>query len=346
MNKVIYLSLIFFLGTISCKKNYPNPDQTAKTLPFENENIKLEIKSSTLPSDIRGIHFFNPTIGVVITYDGKIYKSIDSGATWTLQYSNPILDQPFSQVLFTDSNTGYVVGGSTSCGGTGCIPVGGVILKTTDGGKSWTNVLRKSLVLFVSIASNSSGDLFAISNGTKGRIHKSINAGINWTTIDSTDFSFDKITFSNNYGFCTGKNGKILRSSDNGNSWGLAATLSAYYTGDIKFNRENGYCITNNQTVYKTVDNGITWTEKYHSDFETYIINPLTSNNCMAFGSGRVFGDIAISIYGAVRQSTNSGNDWTEVEFRDITSIRYSSFYSDSEGYVSSGTKLIKVTVK
>ena len=346
MNKVIYISLIFFLATASCKKDNSNPAQTGETLPFENESIKLELISSTVPSNIRGIHFFNPNTGVAITYEGKIYKSIDTGITWTLQYSNPVSNQPLFQILFTDSNTGYVVGGSTSCGGVGCIPAGGVILKTTDGGNSWTNILQKSLVSFVSIASNSSGDLFAISNGTKGRILKSINAGINWTTLDSTDFSLDKITFGNNYGFCTGKNGKILRSNDNGNTWELAATLSAYYTDDIKFNSGNGYCITNNQTVYKTIDNGNTWTEKYHSDFQTYIVNPLTSNNCLAFGSGRSFGDFVLVVYGAIWQTTNSGNDWTEIQFNDITSIRYSSFYSDSEGYVSSGTKLIKVTVK
>jgi photosystem II stability/assembly factor-like uncharacterized protein len=346
MNRVIFISLIFFLATASCIKENPNPAKTGETLPFENESIKLEVISSTVPANVRGIHFFTPATGIAITYDGKIYKSIDNGITWSLQYSNPVPDQPFYQVIFTDSNTGYIVGGSNSCGGTGCIPSGGVILKTTDGGNNWTNIFRKSRVTFVSIASNSSGDLFAISNGTKGRIHKSINGGINWITIDSTDFNLDKITFSNNLGFCLGKNGKILRSNDNGNNWELAATLSANYAHDIKFNSGSGYCIANNQTVYKTTDNGTTWTQKFDSDFQTYIVNPLTSDNCLAFGSGRSYGDFVLVTYGAIWQTTNSGNDWTEIQFNNITSIRYSSFYSDSEGYVSSGTELIKVTVK
>ena len=71
----------------------------------------------------------------------------------------------------------------------------------------------------VSVASNSSGDLFAVSNGTKGRIIKSTNAGSTWTTIDSTDFHLGKIIFSANIGYITAANGKIIRSLNNGDSW-------------------------------------------------------------------------------------------------------------------------------
>ena len=342
----IAILLVATTMIISCKKNNPLPIQTAETLPFENANIKLERISSSVPANVRAVHFFNPSSGVAISYEGKIYKTVDNGLTWTIQYSNPITDQPFSQILFTDTNIGYVVGGSNSCGGTGCIPSGGVILKTTDGGNSWTKVFQMSKVEFVSIASNNSGDLFVVSNGTKGRIIKSTNAGINWTTIDSTDFTLGKITFTSNYGFCSGQNGKIIRSSDNGGTWELAATLSAIYTDDIKFNSGNGYCIANNQTVYKTTDNGNNWTQKFHTEFQTFILNPLTENSCLVFGAGRSFGDFVLVSYGAIRQTTNAGNDWTETEFSDILPIRYTSFYSTTEGYAIAGSRLIKVTVK
>ncbi len=331
----------------SCKKDIANHSKTSETLPFENENIKLELISKSVPSNVRGIHFFDSTTGVSISYEGKIYKSTDSGATWTLKYSNPTPDQPLYQVLFIDSNVGYVVGGSNSCGGTGCIPPGGLILKTIDGGNSWTKVFQMSKVEFLSIASNISGDLFVVSHGTKGRIFKSINAGINWTIVDSTDFVLNTITFRGNYGFCTGQYGNIIRSIDNGGIWKLAATVNANYIGDIKFNGGNGYCIANNQTVYKTIDNGNNWTQNFHSDFQTYTLNPLTENSCLAFGAGRFYGgDWVYGNYGAIRLTKNSGNDWTETEFSDIEEIRYTSFYSASEGYANSGTRLIKVTVK
>ena len=72
---------------------------------------------------------------------------------------------------------------------------------------------------------------------------------MNWTIIDSVDINIQKICFTNNFGFCTGMNGKIFRSSDNGTTWTLNTTLDALYVTDIKFNNRNGFCITNNQTV-------------------------------------------------------------------------------------------------
>lgn len=151
---------------ISCHKDIQLPRQTAETLPFENGNIKLEVISSTLLDYISGVHFFNASTGVAVSYEAKIYKTTDNGVTWTMQYSNPIPDQPFSHIFFTDANVGYVVGGSTSCVEPSCVPSGGVIFKTIDGGDSWTRVLQMSKVKFVSIASNMTGDLFAVSNGT------------------------------------------------------------------------------------------------------------------------------------------------------------------------------------
>lgn len=344
MKRVIYLSIVAILSMTGCKKDDPIP--TGNTLPFENDNIRMELVTSSAPSYIRDIHFFSASKGIAVTYDGKIYKTGNNGITWTLQYANPTPDQPLFQIYFIDSNVGYVVGGSNSCGGTGCIPPGGLILKTTDEGNSWTNVLQLNSVEFVSISSNSSGDLFAISNGTKGRISKSTNAGIDWTTIDSTTFHLNKIIFNNSFGFCTGADGNIIKSSDNGNTWILTTTLNAIHVTDIKFSSGNGFCIANNQTVYKTTDDGSNWTQKFSSDICSYVLNALTTNSCLVFGSGRYTGGDFGTWYGAIRQTTNSGDDWTETELTDIEPIRYTSFYTATNGYAVGERKLIKVEVK
>lgn len=145
------IAILFFATTmiISCYKDNQLPHQTAETLPFENENIRLEVISSTLLDYITGFHFFNASTGVAVSYEAKIFKTTDKGVTWITQYSNPIPNQPFSDIFFTDANVGYVVGGSTSCVEPWCVPSGGVILKTIDGGESWTRVLQMSKVKFV-----------------------------------------------------------------------------------------------------------------------------------------------------------------------------------------------------
>lgn len=344
MKKVIYISLIGFLLTTGCKKD--KSISTATTLPFENDNIKMELVTSSAPSSIRDIFFFNASTGIAVSYDGKVYKTTDNGVSWNVKYTNPIVNQPFYQILFVDANVGYVVGGSNSCGGTGCIPPGGLILKTIDGGNTWTPVLQQPSVELISISSNSLGDLFAISNGTKGRIYKSINAGVNWTTVDSVDIHLQRINFNGNFGFCTGSNGKIIHSSDHGATWILTTTLTANYATDIKFNNGNGYCIADNQTVYKTTDNGRNWAQTLNHENGSYVLNPLTGNSCLVFGAGVYSGGDFGTWDCEVIQTTNAGNDWTETELEDVEPIRYTSFYSATEGYAAAGSKLIKVTVK
>ena len=344
MKKLICIAVISFLLATGCKKDDPIP--SGVTLPFENDNLKMELVTSSAPTSIRDIFFFNSSTGVAATYEGEIYKTTDSGVNWNLQHSNPAPDQPLYQIYFSDANVGYIVGGSISCVGSGCIPPGGLILKTTDGGNTWITVFQQPRIEFVSIAANSSGDLFTISKGTKGMIYKSSNAGINWTIVDSFDFKLEKITFSNSFGFCTGMDGKIIRSNDNGITWKFTTTLSANYTTDIKFSSGSGYCIANNQTVYKTTDNGNNWLQKFNSDYGSFVLNPLTTSSCLVFGAGKYSGGDFGTYDGAVTQTTNGGDDWTDTEISDIESIRSTSFYSSINGYVVAGTKLIKVTVK
>lgn len=344
MKNLIYISFIGLLLTAGCKKEPSIPYST--TLPFENDDIKLELVTDSAPSSIRDIFFFNSSTGIAVSYAGKIYKTTDNGVSWDVKYTNPTANQPFYQILFADANVGYVVGGSTSCGGNGCIPPGGLILKTTDGGNTWTNILQAPSVEFISIAINSAGDLFAISNGTKGRIYKSTNSGGNWATIDSVYIHLQKINFSGGFGFCTGSDGKIIRSSDNGTTWVLTTTLTANYATDIKFNSGNGFCIADNQTVYKTTDNGSNWIQILNHQNRPYVLNPLTANSCLVFGAGVYSGGDFGTWDGEVLQTTNAGSTWTATEINSIVPIRYTSFYSATEGYAVAGSKLIKVTVK
>lgn len=351
MKKVIYLSFFILLFFIGCKKDSDLPPdvQVEQNLPFENDYIKMDLITSSAPANVRDIHFLNSTKAIALTYKSEIFKTMNGGLNWTLQYTNPIIDQRLYQILFTDSNTGFAIGGSNSCSGKSCIPPGGLILKTIDGGVTWTNLYQKSGVEIVSISSNSSGDLFIISNGSKGRISKSTNGGTSWSIIDSTTFQLNKITFAGNFGFCTGMNGNIIRSSDNGNSWKLQTTLDAVYVTDIKFINDIGYCMANNMTVYKTTDFGLNWTKKFDSDGIFYGLIPVTKDICLIYGSAGYTGGCFGIFYGGIGQSINSGSDWTVIPLPEIPSILCTSFYSSTDGYLIGGYNkgyLIKVTLK
>lgn len=345
MRNTIYILTFAILLFVGCKKD--KSISHLPSLPYENDQIKFELVTSSAPFGIRDILFVNESTGIAVTYEGKIYKSINSGIDWNLQYSSPIADFPLLEILFINENVGFVVGGSTSCNGSGCIPPGGLVLKTTDGGNTWATVFQLPSDEIVSIATNSLGDLFVISNGKKGRIHKSINLGTDWNTTDSVKgIILQKITFNHNIGFLTGVGGKLYKSDSNGSTWVLMNTLSADYINIKQFDSTNAFCITNNNQVYKTNNNGSNWQPILIHQNGALDLKALSLNNILVFGKGNFYGGHYGTWSGEIIQTINGGESWTNLEFREIEPIRYSSFYSSTEGYLSANKKLIKVTVK
>jgi len=73
-------------------------------------------------ASIYSIQFVNDNTGYATFAWGKMVKTTDAGSTWAVH--NSITDNWFTDLFFTDVNTGYFVGSN------------GVILKTTNGGGS------------------------------------------------------------------------------------------------------------------------------------------------------------------------------------------------------------------
>jgi len=82
---------------------------------------------------LRSVFFSDANTGYAVGYDGTvdyhhgvIYKTIDGGVTWTVNWSNALeKSPPISSVYFVDSYTGYATGSNQ-------------LLKTINGGTSWT----------------------------------------------------------------------------------------------------------------------------------------------------------------------------------------------------------------
>ncbi len=351
MKRLLSILFLAVFATISCLDNIYDSTTEFFELPFENNNLKMESISSAIPEGGGDLHFFNETTGVIITYYGEIFKTWDSGQTWSLQYSNPTNKLPLHQILFIDQNIGYVVGGDYS-NSMPDRPSGGVILKTMDGGESWTKVFEISgLIECSSITANNNGNLFVIGKSNplekKDKIFKSVDGGINWDTIDCSNLRLVKIISGGNFIFCTGgfQPGKIHRSSDDGKTWSKTSTfINSHWTTDLEFLDSIGFCLADNK-IYKATDFGENWTQVHSGD--SYNIDLLTPTSCLIWGTGGWYGgDMGYSL-SAVRQTTNGGKDWIDYNFNKGTrQLRCSSFYSTTEGYGVMGIYLIKVTVK
>lgn len=344
--KNIFCAFALLVGlSAGCKSGNSGPDPTPPAGPvlLDNGSVKVTIVASGVPDGVTDSYFANALTGVVVTNDGKLYQTTDGGTTWVLRYANPSPEQPLRQVLFTDANVGYAVGGSMQCGGTGCVPPGGRIVKTTDGGATWASVWQLSGVDIPSIAVNDAGELFAVANAATGRIFKSTDGGSNWQTIATQPFQLTKIAFDRSQGFCASAAGNVIRSTDRGNSWREVATFSYPYINELAFAAGIGYCVEGYAKVYRTTDNGSTWALANTSNYSALVVKALSPTSCLIFGAGQYSGGDFGTYNGSLRQTKDAGANWSQAELPGIGPVRSASFYTPTAGYAVSGKQLLSV---
>jgi len=211
--------------------------------------------------------------------DGGIWKTTDSGATWT-----PVADnQPSLSIgaLAVDPSTPTTVYAGT---GDHNLYPGVGILKSTDGGQTWTSIVGPfNDQQITGLAINPANTKIILASSVQGGIYRSADAGQTWTVALAA--SADAVYFGQGgtvayaavapgYGF---KTGGLYKSADGGATWsaalGTGATalpapssmvwarmavapsdLNTVYLG---FENSTGGLLG----LYKTVDGGQTWNQ-------------------------------------------------------------------------------------
>jgi photosystem II stability/assembly factor-like uncharacterized protein len=172
------------------------------------------LDSGTSPS-FESVYFTNASTGYVLGWD-NILKTDDGGSTWT---SLSIGADGFElrSVYFINADTGYAVGGNES--GSPTYYERYVIIKTTNGGTTWT-----------------------------------VNAS-EWS--DST-FLLNSVFFTNaNTGYAVGYNGTIMKTTDEGTTWNIIASGTDVPLTSVCFPDANvGYAVGGNGTILKTTNGG------------------------------------------------------------------------------------------
>ncbi|OIQ28181.1 MAG: hypothetical protein BM564_10680 [Bacteroidetes bacterium MedPE-SWsnd-G2] len=146
-----------------------------------------------------------------------IIKSNDSGSTWNFidmsSYANALVE-----ILFKNELEGYVSGKSST---------GGVILETTDGGISWTEIYNSNqsgdYVWKLQLLNNNTNVIFgAVSsvNPHLGKLISSNNSGVTWTTFDAPETDIQAVGFiSQNHGWMGGHTTGFYETLDGGATW-------------------------------------------------------------------------------------------------------------------------------
>ena len=143
-----------------------------------------------------------------------VIKSTDSGTTWEFidmsAYATALVE-----VLFINENIGFVSGGDDQ---------GAVILKTTNGGESWTQIYRTNepgdYVWKMQLFADQKKMFCSIESETQGKLLKTLDGGITWQTKNFPDHYVQAVGFvSETHGWMGGHNSGFMETFDGGNTW-------------------------------------------------------------------------------------------------------------------------------
>lgn len=217
-------------------------------------NTWFEIQN-LVPNTFTGIcglsHVNDNVYGVgIFSYPAYFIKSIDQGLSWSYTDLSGMVDG-LVECHFLDENIGFAGGIKEN--------IGGVVLKTMDGGTTWSEVFNSQngteyvwkldfvtdQIVYAAIASLI---------GTP-RIAKSIDGGNNWTTfsVDSMYLELQGIGFiDENIGWVCPRNEPMYQTTDGGQTWNVDTSLYENINRIYRLNPNLMYA--SGSSVYKYVD--------------------------------------------------------------------------------------------
>ncbi|MGE5681106.1 MAG: YCF48-related protein, partial [Bacillota bacterium] len=219
--------------------------------------------------------------------------------TWNAKFSF-VVQQYLRQIIFTDKNTGYVCGGSTAAADSL-----GYILKTTDGGATWTQLPFNFKTQMYTLAMPTA-DVWYVAGGANS-IFKTTDGGKTFVKQTSpvttaTHVYWTSAFVNKDLGYIGGVSGKLVKTTDGGTTW--KEVTSNFGTSSIfkMAMPDTGTLIMGglNAKLSKTTDGGATWTA----------LTPGISGTIfsMKFKDSK-FGYIGANNAG-VAKTTDGGNTW------------------------------------
>ncbi|KAA0223566.1 T9SS C-terminal target domain-containing protein [candidate division KSB1 bacterium] len=299
------------------------------------------------------ICFVDKKNGFIIGDNSDFLKTTDGGITWQHQILSEKYQtddyQFFNSVFFTDSMTGWIVGGNGTIDGRH----GGFILKTIDGGENWVKQDSTKdfgqfyIVRFSSLIAGEPTKKEGWIMGQDGIIYRTIDSGDNWISQGDEKYGLNSIYFiDESTGWAVGEKGVVLHTEDGGSNWHEQSqsdtlllssvyaidTQTAFVVGEKTEGSWPSYL--QHGIILRTTDGGQSWTRQ---TFDT-----LSKFSSIVFVNDST-GWITVT-RGTLLKTTDKGNTWKQFSSGLGTVLNSIQFIDDSTGWVSfyGGNTLLK----
>lgn len=174
------------------------------------------------------LYFFENRIGYISAGKaGELLKSTNGGLSWEVLSTN-LPQTVLNSVIFISETEGFALSHAFD---KTTRKADGSILKTMDGGLTWTIIKTVPQHYLSELVFTSSGTAYAV--GQAGLLMTSTDGGSNWTQLNAgVSFDINNISFvDNNVGYLSGAMGTVLKTMDRGNTWTALDTGKTYFFG-------------------------------------------------------------------------------------------------------------------
>ena len=192
---------------------------------------------------------------------------------------------------------------------------GGLVVKTTDGGATWTEISANTTenLRRLYFISNNEGWLV----GSNGVIFKTQDGGDTWQSLTSgvTASLYGVFFLDTNNGFVVGNDDHFLKTTDGGNTWNTTLLATREDLTSVVIKDPNiGWVTGEDNVLLGTTDGGATWTDQSISldssgdDFNDIVI--LSDSNIIAIADDH-----------QLAKSEDAGATWTIVDLESTLGI-------------------------
>jgi photosystem II stability/assembly factor-like uncharacterized protein len=239
----------------------------------------------------RDLAFLGPATGFAATTEGHIYRTTDAAGSWTLVSAT---SRGVNDVTFVDATTGFAVGadglflatadgGATwasrdaGAGGVDLTTVraasataamatsdrGDFLLRTTDGGASFTRVTAMTQAANAVSYASPAG---VVAAGADGAMAASGDGGATFAAIGVPRLSgrfFLIRAAPGGAAFAAGEDGTIARTTDGGGTWTRVGVPTSEDLADVSFpTAQTGYAIDTDGRLFTSANGGTSWASR------------------------------------------------------------------------------------